>query len=218
MTDMSNRTNRFRRKRTIQFLGLVDQVAQAGRPVRILDLGGTEGYWRTLSDIFGDRAIEFTIVNLGANEYSSDNFRILNGNACDLPMFPDNHFDIVHSNSVIEHVGRWSEMKSMAMEVRRLAPCYFVQTPNMWFPIEPHFQLPFVHWLPEQARAKILSAPKGRFLPVGSKYDDAINMVQRVNLLTGSQMRHLFPDAKILRERFLGLTKSWIAIRGPARG
>ena len=38
-------------------------------------------------------------------------------------------------------------------------------------------------------------------------------------LLDGREMRALFPDCEIRRERFLGLTKSYVAIRtsGPTR-
>jgi len=95
----------------------------------------------------------------------------------------------------------------------RLAPAYFLQTPNVGFPIEAHFSLPFIHWLPEQMRAAILRAPKGKYVPKDAPYDAAIEMVQRVVLLSGGQVRELFPDAEVRAERVLGLAKSWIAVR-----
>jgi hypothetical protein len=100
----------------------------------------------------------------------------------------------------------------MAAEVRRLAPQYFVQTPNIGFPVEPHFRLPFVHWLPEQARISVLQAA-GRIPRDPLKATPA---VQRIALLSKSQMQALFPDAIIWPEKVLGLTKSLVAIRSAA--
>ena len=33
--------------------------------------------------------------------------------------------------------------------MRRVAKQYYVQTPYKWFPIEPHFLTPLVHYLPK---------------------------------------------------------------------
>ena len=52
---------------------------------------------------------------------------------CALP-YEHNEFDICHSNSVVEHVGDWSRKTAYSREVRRVAPHYFHQTPNFWFP------------------------------------------------------------------------------------
>lgn len=213
MADMTDKTNSFRRRRTELFLKLVDPILAKKGEVRILDVGGTIGYWRTLETLLGGRNLRFTVVNLGGEPRDEGRFAIRAGDACNLAEYADDSFDIVHSNSVIEHVGQWVEMRRMANEVRRLAPTYFLQTPNMWFPIEAHFSLPFIHWLPEQMRAAILYAPKGKFVPRDAPYDAAIEMVQRVNLLSRSQMARLFPDAELVPERVMGLAKSWIAIR-----
>ena len=108
------------------------------------------------------------------------------------------------SNSVIEHVPK--ELQgAFASEVRRVADRYFVQTPNKWFPIEPHYQLPLVQFLPERLlkalnrRFSFGWREKGRWEPI--------------TLLSAGELRRLFPDAEIHRERVFGLTKSLMAVR-----
>ena len=202
--------NRFRQRRMREFLKLVEPLRGHGRTVRIVDLGGTSAYWRALPDLYAAHDVEITILNLDGEPARDANLLVQSGNACAVD-FPDSAFDVVHSNSVIEHVGHWPEMARMAAEIRRLAPAYFVQTPNVWFPVEPHFKLPFVHWLPEQARIAALKATGriARNLSPG----EATLAVQRICLLSQSQLADLFPDARIWKERVLGLTKSLVAVR-----
>jgi hypothetical protein len=119
----------------------------------------------------------------------------------------------VHSNSVIEHVGRWPDQRRMAREVRRLADRYFVQTPNFWFPIEPHFRLPFIHWLPEPWRVAIVMRHACGFYPRAKSCDEARDILDDARLLDAAAMAELFPDATIEREHFAGFTKSLIAVR-----
>lgn len=206
-------SNSFRRWRMRQFLPLVDQVLATKGEAHILDVGGTVAYWRALEPLWGGRNLRFTLVNLGVEPSDDGIFSLRPGDARAMPEYADMSFDIVHSNSVIEHVGHWDEMAEMAAEVRRLAPRYFLQTPNMWFPVELHFKLPFIHWLPEQLRARWLLRRPGKFLPKGSGIADAIRLAQRVNLLDRRQMAALFPDADLRAERVAGLVKSWIAVR-----
>lgn len=177
------------------------------RPVRILDIGGTPDYWRALPALYGLRNVEITIVNLGSQEFDESNLKVRHGDARSLD-FPDAAFEVVHSNSVIEHVGHWPDMVAMAAEVRRLAPTYFVQTPNYWFPLEPHYRLPLVQFLPERQRASLIHV-----LRRNPTSRSALEIVRQTRLLSARQMRRLFPDARIERERFAGLTKSLIAIR-----
>ena len=200
--------NRFRQKRMQRFMRLVEKVEH--RPLRILDVGGTAAYWHALPGLYARPDVEITIVNLSQREFEDANLNLLYGDARDLSQYSDGSFDIVHSNSVIEHVGLWRDMRRMASEVARLAPRYFVQTPNVWFPLEPHYRLPLVHWLPEQTRATIIDR-LDRYPSGGDR--DPIAEVQKTFLLSARQMRVLFPDAAIERERFLGLTKSLCAIR-----
>lgn len=203
-----NLANRFRQERMRRFLKLLSPRPDRG--LQILDVGGTADYWHALPGLYGSEGIEITIVNLGNREFDDKNLKVRQGDARDLSQYADKSFDVVHSNSVIEHVGLWKDMQKMAAEVRRLAPRYFVQTPNVWFPLEPHFRLPFVHWLPEQMRAGIID--KLDRYPSGGERD-GIAEVQKTFLLSAAQMRALFPDALVERERFASLTKSLIAVK-----
>lgn len=80
------------------------------------------------------------------------------GDARHLP-FPDDSFDFVVSNAVIEHVGGPDGARAMIVESERVARLgYLHTTPNRWFPIEPHLMIPLLHWLPEPARQRAFSA------------------------------------------------------------
>lgn len=132
--------------------------------------------------------------------------------------FPDKHFDIVFSNSVIEHATLPKErlfdvtservfremsmvnQRSFAAEIRRLGKGYFVQTPNRWFPVEPHTRLPLMGWMPRPVLIAFIRATRLDWSPDW-------------NLLTASQMQELFPDADTITEKFLGMRKSIIAIK-----
>jgi hypothetical protein len=193
------------------FLSLLPSKSDG--PIRILDVGGTIDYWRAMQDLWGGHSLSITIVNLGVEPRDEDVFSIRPGDACNLAEFADNSFDVVHSNSVIEHVGHWSEMAAMASEVRRLAPTYYLQTPNYWFPVEPHYRAIGYQWLPESLRAALLTRLKLGFRGPRATFDLAMRDVQTVNLLTSRQLRALFPDAEIRAERVMGLPKSLIALR-----
>ena len=106
-------------------------------------------------------------------------------------------------------------MAAMAGEVRRLAPKYYLQTPNFWFPVEPHYRTVGFQWLPEGSPcAGLLTKHKLGFRGPTHSYDAAMRNIQTVNLLTATQMRELFPDAAHKHERFFGFSKSLIAVRG----
>lgn len=203
--------NRFRAKRFRIFLDLLDRTGIKDRPIRILDIGGTESYWRALQGQWGGRQLDITLVNLDVDAKDDGIFHHRQGDATALD-YPDNSFDLVHSNSVIEHVGHWPEMAKMAAEVRRLAPHYYVQTPNFWFPVEPHYRSLFYHWLPESTRAAML-VKKQRGFRTAPDFDTAMRDIQTVVLLTAGQMKVLFPDGELIRERIGPFTKSLTMVR-----
>lgn len=204
---------RFRAKRFERLRPVIEDIIAEKGKCRIADIGGTEYYWDIFGSFVADNPIEITLFNLEAPAVRSSRFASKVGDATDLSDLPDNAFDLIHSNSVIEHVGNWDRMCRMARNVRRLAPRYFVQTPSFWFPYEPHFRFPFFHWLPEQARAELLLNFNLGFGGKRTDYDAAMRGVQSAYLLNERQFRYLFPDAEIAKERAFGLTKSLMAIR-----
>ena len=219
MIDISpnSKGNRFRRKRMDLLTGLIRGVLVRRGACRILDLGGTGTFWRTWRDLIDWRRVDVTCLNLpGCGAGPDGPVNMHSGDARNLPEFSDRSFDICFSNSVIEHVGLWSDMKAMAAEVRRLAPAYMIQTPNYWFPIEPHARTPFLHWLPEPLACRVVMARKCGFWSKADTVDAALSTLQSARLLDARQMAALFPDSIVKRERFFGLTKSLIAIRDPS--
>jgi hypothetical protein len=206
-------STRFRARRLALFLTIVDEIIAKKGECRILDMGGSIEYWRDLESVWGGRKLAFTIVNLDLSEASDPRYAVHQGDCRNLSNFPDMSFDVVHSNSVLEHVGRWPDMRAMAHEVRRLAPRYFVQTPSFWFPLEPHFRVPFFHWLPEPLRIALVMRRSCGAFPRAETIDDAQRFIEDAILLDARRFKTLFPDGRLERERLLGLTKSLIAIR-----
>jgi hypothetical protein len=194
----------FRQRRIKLFLSLLNPNA----PNRVIDLGGTVSYWKGLDILAQYPQVHITVVNFADQEFDEGQISVRRGDATNLE-YPDNSFDIVHSNSVLEHVGSWDQMRRMAREVMRVAPAHFVQTPNYWFPIEPHYKVPIVHWLPIEARIIALRALR----KVPADRAKQLQSVNGIQLIGASQMKKLFPDSEIVPEKWHGLTKSLIAIK-----
>jgi SAM-dependent methyltransferase len=165
---------------------------------RILDLGCGESW--SLAHL--DPEARVTGVDLVERSgFDRPNQSFVVADACELP-FPDNSFEIAYSNSLIEHIPS-ERRRDFAREVRRVAERYWIQTPNRWFPIEPHALLPGVQFLPDRARRAAWNASPRR-----APYEEALR------LLDAAELAELFDDALILRERAGPLTKSLLAV-GP---
>jgi hypothetical protein len=218
--DLSRRF-RDRRNRALRaFIGrLADRRPAGAGPFRILDLGGSWAYWERVGlDFLDAHDVEVICVNHLESELRvhgrPDRLQAAVGDARHLPHYADMSFDLVHSNSVVEHVGRFPDMMAFAREVNRLAPAHYVQTPYMWFPIDPHFpRVPMFHWLPESWRAKLLLRMKVGWSRKARDMAHAMQLVEGVVLLDRRQFRFLFPQSRHRFERFLLLPKSMIAER-----
>jgi hypothetical protein len=213
---LETRSRIYRRRRFGLVLNLVDRILSTQRRCRILDVGGAPEYWENVRDIIGQRKCHVTLLNLTSYSVDSTFYTSLVGDGRDLSWLAARSFDLVHSNSVIEHVGRWQDMKAMAHEVRRLAPSYFVQTPYFWFPIEPHCATAFFHWVPRSIRVSMLMRRPRWNWGQAPDVDTAMQLIESAVLLDYQMLAALFPDAVIHQERFFGLTKSLIAVRDAA--
>ena len=199
-----------RRKRFGFFL---DLLAGVPRPLTILDVGGTQGFWERMAFI-DESGVSITVLNLEPQPVRHAGFTSIIGDATDLSLFADDAFDVVFSNSVIEHVGDTAKQRRMAAEVERVGRRYFVQTPNYYFPIEPHYLFPGFQWLPLRARAWLLHHFDLGWTKRKSTKAEARQSVASVRLLRKRQLLALFPQAKLFEEQVAGLTKSFVVYGG----
>ena len=154
--------------------------------------------------------LHITILNLpgetGQSQRKPDHHKtqFVEGDACAVSQFGDKEFDLVFSNSVIEHVGPEYRQDAFAAEVRRLGKAYWVQTPSKWFPIEAHCGMPLWWLYPQRLRLAFLRRWR-RKLPGWTR------MVSETRVLERRRLRHLFPGCRIHVERLLGWSKSYAA-------
>jgi hypothetical protein len=206
----------FRKRRFGFFINFLEKASMQARlenrNLRILDIGGTEHYWTSMGYDLGDKT-EMVLLNLYKNETSLPGFSSIVGDACDLKDIENNSFDIVFSNSVIEHLFTQTHQQKMAAEVERVGKSYFIQTPNRYFPIEPHWSFPFFQFLPFSLQVLLTQHfTLGNITKTGNK-EAAIALVKEVRLLSKKEFAGLFTGAQIFDETILGLTKSFTAFK-----
>lgn len=194
--------SQWRLQRMTSFLSLVNPPKYA----RIIDLGGSDYFWNLIEHNF-----EVTIVNLPGSfttPSNSDRYTYIEGDATDLnKLFTDKSFDIVFSNSVIEHVGNEDKQAAFAKEVcRRLANSYWIQTPSTKFPLEIHTGVLFYWNIPESWRKSLMNSWEKK-LPAWSE------MIKELNVLSKNRMMELFPNSVIYIERKFLLEKSYTFYR-----
>ena len=206
----------FRAKRFEEIRRIIQEILDEKGRCHVLDLGGSEKYWLIGEDFIKANRdkLHFTIINPEPQE-SKDSalFTFSIGDATDSDLFRGRSFDFVHSNSVIEHVGDWNAIQRFADNTRKLGTRYYMQTPNFWFPYEPHFRFPGFQWLPASVRAFLMTKMKLGFFKRMDSYAEAKDHVDSIRLLSAGQVQKLFPDATVKRERIFGLPKSLMAVR-----
>lgn len=205
--------NRFRFARGKVLKTLIGTLADhLGRDINILDVGGRPDYW---GNIGLDRIARIELLNTRQGELdrmappdmSANRFVRRIGDARDLRDYADGSVDLVHSNSVIEHVGGWGDMTAMARELLRVGRAGWVQTPAWEFPLEPHFRVPFAHWFSRSLQARAMGLSFVRRVR-GLDLHERRRQVEGVNLLSRREVGALFPGRKIFVERLV-IAKSY---------
>jgi SAM-dependent methyltransferase len=188
--------NLSRKSRTKKF-ELLRQVLPARPEDRVLDVGvsGEVFLQYALEDVYPypDRIIaggyEPREIVAARQHYAQPQYAIFDG--CALP-FPDQSFDLVFSNAVIEHILGPGRQEKFAREVMRVGKSWFVTTPNFWYPFESHHHLPFFQFLPRPVQMQY-NRLLGTHIPKGA--------VQELGLLSARQMQALFPTSHIAQVR-----------------
>jgi SAM-dependent methyltransferase len=132
------------------------------------------------------------------------------GDARDLSRFGDGEFDLVFSNSVIGHVGSFNDQMRMAKEVSRVGIRYLVQTPNHGFLVDWRTLVPCFHWLPVGVQAWCFQRTAVGSYPKAPSSQEACVWASRIRNIRRDEIKKLFPDGKVINERAIGMTKSFL--------
>ena len=202
-------TQHFRRKRGAFLRSRFSDI----RTLRICDLGGSQHFWEKLGLSIPPQNI--TIYNISLDETQSvtasdaSQILVLIYDGTHIPV-PDKSFDLLVCNSVLEHIPL-QDRAALCREMTRVSKAVFLQTPAWSFPVEPHFLLPFVHWLPRRLGYWLVKVSPWRLLSRPS--EKTIRQYWwGTQLLKLRELTSLFPNALIETETALGLAKSYYVL------
>jgi len=205
--------NNLRKKRFSLLRHRIEQLIDKKKPLRILDIGGDIGYWKNVG--WNNSNSRIYLLNLYENsipEKDSEIFHTIIGNALNINA-QKGDYDLVFSNSVIEHVGSYDNQVVFAQEINRISDRFIIQTPSYWFPLEPHCRIPFFQFLPHSVRARLIMRFNINYFPKAATYQKALVVSRSTLMLSKKQFKALFPDAEIHVERLLGIPKSYTAVK-----
>ena len=176
----------------------------------VIDLGGTVDAW--LRTPVHPESLH--IVNLESPPDEVPSWvRVDQADACSLPArISATKYDLVFSNSVLEHVGGHSQRMRFGEAVHRLSSRHWVQTPYRYFPVEPHWLFPGFQFLPVTVRAEISRRWPLSHTPSAS-HEEGLRAAMGVELLSCAEMAFYFPHSKLRFERLAGMIKSIIAVK-----
>lgn len=181
---------------------------------RLLDVGGCPGDWHGRGAV----ARHVDCLNLSPQQprvtpTGSPVIECLEGDGRRLP-FGDGSYDLVYSNSVIEHVGDHADQQAFAREILRVGRRVWVQTPAWECPVEPHYLGLFVHWFPASVRWPLIRWTTVIGLTGAAGEEGLRNILATTRLLRKREFAEMFPGCEIWTERLFGIfPKSYVAIR-----
>ncbi len=145
-------------------LELFRELCAPGPQTTVVDVGVTDApFGAGSTDNFFEALYPWperitAVGNTGLDRFRAafPQVRAVQADGRELP-FADGEFDLGFSNAVVEHVaGGRDGQRRFVHELCRVTARVFVTTPNRLFPLEVHTLLPFVHWLPARARARVI--------------------------------------------------------------
>ena len=197
-------------------------VEALGRPLRILDLGGSVQMWTR----WGVTEADGLHIVL-ANDHRTDTThrseplpgRFMNAwsvNALELSPDVFSHYDLVFSNSMLEHLPSPAAQARLAAAIMASGKPYFIQVPNKRCIVDPHFPHPlaayFALWprrLQVWAHAHHALGSSGRAGSMAAAHA----AIATYHPLTRRELAALFPDGRVVTEWNLGLPMSLVAMR-----
>lgn len=210
-----------RGRRKLRFQHFIANLPRTGGPLRIIDIGGTVPFWTRWWGLREDDGIHVTLVNDHTQDETDDEesnvpfLANLRTDATTLTAEDFSRYDCVFSNSCIEHLATWRDQMRMARTIMGSRLPYFVQVPNKFAPIDPHYPRPYVPFFgayPKEVQRRLLTLSA---LGSGGRhtYESAGELLTYYNPLGPEDMRRLFPDAEVVIERPMGVPMSILAIR-----
>jgi hypothetical protein len=184
--------NQFRQKRFDYLKNRIEKLIQKDT-FKILDIGGDIQYWK----------------NIGW-QHSACKIHLLNLYTSEIPQSDTNKFTSSNGDGLALS---YENQQIFANEVMRVSDKYIIQTPSLWFPLEPHSLLPLFQFLPHPIRALLIMTFNINYFPKAKTYKEAITVSHSTLMFTHKRFKQLFPDAEIQVERFLGIPKSYTAIK-----
>lgn len=209
-TKAGSLANKFRKKRFLYFLDIVEKMK---KPVKVIDLGGTENFWEQMG-IAGNNDFIITLLNLNIEETSYYNIKPLKGDVLELSPSDLAQHDVIFSNSLIEHIPSYIEQKKFAEMVLACNKPYYIQTPNFYFPFEPHFLFPCFQFFPYSLRKFLVMNFNMGWYRKCSSDEEANKLINSIRLLKRKELLEIFPECKLIKEKFIFITKSFILTRG----
>ena len=132
-----------RHEKAAKIIAVVSRFADLSR-ADVLDIGTGAGV--IASDI-SRQAKSVTSTDMNDERRVKDGYKFVQVNDESLP-FEDASFDVVVYNHVVEHVPDQQKHLDEIARVTRPGGIMYLATPNRFGPMDPHYKLPLVSWLP----------------------------------------------------------------------
>ena len=149
-------------QKRIEMINLIRKKIRINKLRDLLDIGTTEDTSSKTSNIFCKMLNEIPIHKSISNQkITNSRFKVRLRKSI-TSKFSYNQIkklksELVISSATIEHVGSfYNQVLKVSNRIKLSKKYVIITTPNLYYPIELHTKLPFIHWLPKKIFRKIL--------------------------------------------------------------